>query len=89
MYNPGAQPMRAGKKRGLCNEQKRGEQRCKTVNKKFHKIRYFETIGTWSIIWIYCESATEIFQRRARKDTVDLRFMLKSTLQRSLLSRLF
>ena len=38
LYNLGAGPMRAGKKRRLWNEQKRSEQRCKTVNKKFHII---------------------------------------------------
>ena len=75
--------------RDVCSEQKRGEQRYKTGYKKFHKTRYFGTIGTWSIIWVCCVSVNEIFQRRARKDTVDLSFMLKSTLQRSLLSSLF
>ena len=38
LYNPGAGPMRAGKKRRLWNEQKISEQRCKTVNEKFHII---------------------------------------------------
>ena len=59
-YNPRTQLV-AGKKRGLCNEQKRGEQRDKTVNKKYLVIATLTPLkqyASWSII---CESANGDF----------------------------